>query len=219
MIVIRYDRDIATGIDVFTTSPTTQRSAVASLVTYAEDVLGRAPGFVSAMIQRSLDDVRVALYTQWSSPAARRGCLGVPETQALYRLLQVEGRVDANTYYLLSVDSPERGADGVVVRPDYLAHLHVIAVEPSRQQAMLDVALERKDAAMQHPALVGLSVGRGSEGTRVVECGLWRSRAGFEAMRSARESEGAAWAHLASDDAGDLHLYELAAVIEAAPAG
>lgn len=211
MIVIRYDRDIATGIDVFTTSPSTQTSAAASLVTYAEDVLARAPGFVSAMIQRSLDDVRVALYTQWSSPASRRACLNVPETQALYRLLQVEGRVDANTYYLLSVDSAERGADGVVVQPDYLAHLHVIAVEPSRQQVTLDAAMKRKDAAMQHPGLVGLSVGRGSEGTRVVECGLWRSREGFEAMRSARAN----WAHLAGGDAGDLHLYEIAAVIEA----
>lgn len=214
MIVIRYDRDIATGIDVFTTSPATQTSAVASLVTYAEDVLRRASGFVAAMVQRSLDDVRVALYTQWSSPAARRACLNVPETQALYRLLQVEGRVDANTYYLLSVDSAERGVDGLVVQPDYLAHLHVIAVEPSRQQAVLDAARERKDAAMHHPGLVGLSVGRGSEGTRVVECGLWRSREGFEAMRSARGSQ-TTGALLAGGDAGDLHLYELAAVIEA----
>jgi heme-degrading monooxygenase HmoA len=212
MIVIRYDRDIATGIDVFTTSKATQSSAVASLVTYAEDVVRRAPGFVAGMIQRSLDDVRVVLYTQWHSQAARRTCLGVPETQALYRLLQVEGRVDANTFHLLGVDRADQGADGVVVQPDYLAHLHVIAVEPSRQQAMLAAARERKDAAMHHPGLVALSVYRGSEGTRVAECGLWRSREGFEAMRSAGESGGLA---LAGGDAGELHLYEIAAVIEA----
>jgi hypothetical protein len=215
MIVIRYDRDIATGIDVFTTSPATQTSAAASLVTYAEDVLGRAPGFVAGMVLRSLDDVRVALYTQWSSPAARRACLGVPETQALYRLLQVEGRVDANTYYLLGVDSAERGRDGIAVQPDHLAHLNVIAVEPSRQQAVLDGAMRRKDASMQHPGLVGLSVGRGSEGTRVAECGLWRAREGFEALRSAREGSGPVRASLGGNDAGDLHLYEIAAVIEA----
>ncbi len=213
MIVIRYDRDIATGIDVFTTSTTTQSSAMASLVTYAEDVVRRAPGFVAGMIQRSVDDVRVVLYTQWHSQAARRACLGGPETQALYRLLQVEGRVDANTFHLLGLDRADRGADGVVVQPDYLAHLHVIAVEPSRQQAMLGVARERANAAMHHPGLVALSVYRGSEGTRVAECGLWSSREGFEAMRSA--GAGAGLAQLAGGDPGDLHLYEIAAVIEA----
>lgn len=208
MIVIRYDRDIATGLDVFTTSPATQSSAVASLRTYAEDVVARAPGFVAGMILRSLDDARVVLYSQWSSQALRRACLGVPETQALYRLLQVEGRVDANTYYLLGLDRPDRGAD-VVVAAEYLAHLHVIAVEPGRQQATLDAARKRTEAALAHPGLVGLSVYRGSEGTRVAECGLWQAREGFEAMRSAREGR-----TLPGSDAGDLHLYEIAAVIE-----
>jgi quinol monooxygenase YgiN len=59
-----------TLINVFTLAPANQQRLMELLTRATEDFVSRAPGFVSAILHRSLDGTRVTMYAQWASVEA-----------------------------------------------------------------------------------------------------------------------------------------------------
>lgn len=73
--------DLATLINVFTTTPEIAQPLVDLLVEATERVMRRRPGFVSAAIHVSLDGTRVVNYAQWSSREDFQAMLDDPTAQ------------------------------------------------------------------------------------------------------------------------------------------
>lgn len=70
--------DLATLINVFTTTPEIAQPLVDLLVEATERVMRRRPGFVSAAIHVSLDGTRVVNYAQWSAARTSKPCWMTP---------------------------------------------------------------------------------------------------------------------------------------------
>ncbi|MEM6714034.1 MAG: antibiotic biosynthesis monooxygenase family protein [Cyanobacteria bacterium P01_D01_bin.6] len=65
-----------------------QQMALIDQVKQLFDIAKQQPGFVSANLHRSLDEVKVANYAQWENEAALEQFRQRPETQALWQQLQ-----------------------------------------------------------------------------------------------------------------------------------
>ena len=59
-----------TLINVFTVEPSNQQRLVDLLARATDGFVGRAPGFISSTLHRSLDGTKVTMYAQWESAAA-----------------------------------------------------------------------------------------------------------------------------------------------------
>jgi len=67
-----------TLINVFTVAPADQLRLVDLLTKATETSVRHAPGFVSAVLHRSVDGTKVAMYAQWRSEEAYRSMRGDP---------------------------------------------------------------------------------------------------------------------------------------------
>ena len=56
-----------TLINVFTVHPSNQQRLVDLLTRAADNGVSRAPGFLSAILHRSIDGTKVTMYAQWRS--------------------------------------------------------------------------------------------------------------------------------------------------------
>jgi quinol monooxygenase YgiN len=54
-------------INVFTVDPSNQQRLVDLLTRATANAVSRAPGFLSAILHRSIDGTKVAMYAQWRS--------------------------------------------------------------------------------------------------------------------------------------------------------
>ncbi|MEI9886109.1 MAG: antibiotic biosynthesis monooxygenase family protein [Rhizomicrobium sp.] len=65
-------------INVFRVAPENQRKLVDLLTRATEESVGRAPGFLSAKLHRSLDGGKVTMYAEWTGIAAYEAMRGNP---------------------------------------------------------------------------------------------------------------------------------------------
>ncbi len=54
-------------INVFTVDPANQHRLLELLARATDEIVSRAPGFVSSTLHRSLDGTKVTMYAQWRS--------------------------------------------------------------------------------------------------------------------------------------------------------
>src|SRR5215471_8530606 len=73
---------LLTLVNVFETTPDTQRKLIELLTAETEEVMSRQLGFVSANLHASRDGLRVVNYAQWESTAAFEAMQADPACQA-----------------------------------------------------------------------------------------------------------------------------------------
>ncbi|MEM9118007.1 MAG: antibiotic biosynthesis monooxygenase family protein [Cyanobacteria bacterium P01_F01_bin.56] len=80
-----------------------QQMALIDQVKQLFDIAKQQPGFVSANLHRSLDEVKVANYAQWENEAALEQFRQRPETQALWQQLQnLVDEADSHVYEIVA---------------------------------------------------------------------------------------------------------------------
>jgi quinol monooxygenase YgiN len=70
MTTISKDNKFVTLINVFTVAPENQMKLIALLKQATETSILDVPGFISAVLHRSLDGSKVTMYAQWQSVEA-----------------------------------------------------------------------------------------------------------------------------------------------------
>jgi quinol monooxygenase YgiN len=67
MTTIAENTEYVTLINVFTVAPAHQQELVTLLTRATETSVRQVPGFVSAVLHRSIDGTKVTMYAQWQS--------------------------------------------------------------------------------------------------------------------------------------------------------
>lgn len=100
-----WNKNITTLINVFTVESSEQEKLVYMLIGYAEQVLSKQEGFISANVNKSLDGTRVANYTQWKSRDAIEKMLNNPKAQIhMNDMLSIATSMDGNLYEVVFTD-------------------------------------------------------------------------------------------------------------------
>ena len=82
---------LVTFINVFTVAPANQQRLVELWQRATDEVMRHLPGFVSAVIHRSLDGTKVVNYAQWESRAAFAAMFQHPDAMPYLRQLSELG--------------------------------------------------------------------------------------------------------------------------------
>ena len=98
MTTISKENDVVTLINVFTVEPENQQRLVDMLVEATEKTMRNLPGFVSANIHKSADNVRVANYAQWRRREDFEAMLKNPEATAHMKPIMEIAKFDAHLY-------------------------------------------------------------------------------------------------------------------------
>ena len=97
---------LLTLVNVFETTPDTQRKLIELLTTQTEEVMSRQPGFVSANLHASRDGLRVVNYAQWESTEAFQAARSNPVCQASMRKVEKLAQPDVHFYDVVSTAYP-----------------------------------------------------------------------------------------------------------------
>jgi quinol monooxygenase YgiN len=94
MTTISKDAKHVTFINVFTVEPANQQRLVDLLARFTDASVRHAPGFVSAALHRSLDGIKVTMYSQWRTiedyQAMRKGAALLPYLQEALAIAKFE---------------------------------------------------------------------------------------------------------------------------------
>jgi len=97
---------LLTLVNVFETTPDTQRKLIELLTAETEEVMSRQPGFVSANLHASRDGLRVVNYAQWESTAAFEAMRRNPVCQASMGRVERVAKPDVHMYDVVSTAYP-----------------------------------------------------------------------------------------------------------------
>jgi quinol monooxygenase YgiN len=100
-----------TLINVFTVAPENQKKLLDLLAQATVSAVRDSPGFISAIMHRSLDGTRVAMYAQWSSTEAYEAMRdrSVPE-RYLEQALAI-AKFEPGTYEVVQTFRPQTRPD------------------------------------------------------------------------------------------------------------
>jgi quinol monooxygenase YgiN len=98
MTTISNDNKVVTLINVFTVEAENQQRLVEMLVETTEKTMKHFPGFISANIHKSLDNVDVANYAQWRSREDFEAMMKNPEAQKHMKPINEIAKFDAHLY-------------------------------------------------------------------------------------------------------------------------
>lgn len=161
--------DVATFINVFTVGPTRQNELVHRIQSDAEHTISRQPGFVKAIIYRSLDGSRVINIVQWESVEASRAIHRNPDIAAGFAAYQELGVKMDLRYYEITLTKGQllaiQSHDALIVQ------VNVLHAAPEKQQYLLEQLIQYATPAIasqaEEQSVVWL---RSLDGVRIIQC-------------------------------------------------
>lgn len=96
-------------INVFTVEPQNQLRLVGILTAATEEVVGRAEGFLSSTLHRSLDGTKVAMRAEWASLAAYQAMRDDPGPRRFFEEALSIARFDPGIYEVVRTFAPGDG--------------------------------------------------------------------------------------------------------------
>ncbi len=194
--------DVYAGIGLFSCDPARQESLLKEVIDYVTQAQKNQPGFVAAAVHRSLDGVRVMLYTQW---AAATGYEADEEKLLASRLATGYKLLDTHLYSL-AVSRPEGVAPQITVGS--LIHLAEFRLRPENVVKLVRLERENVEVGLQHPDLLSANFHRSLDGTRTVNYGQWKRLDDFGQLLTDPKYKAlnAYWQGLAENE---FHLYEV----------
>ena len=184
-----------------------QQMALIDQVKQLFDIAKQQPGFVSANLHRSLDEVKVANSAQWENAAALEQFRQRPETQALWQQLQnLVDEADSHVYEIVASES--KVGHPQITTGEYYVHFAEFRMPPENQPRMVALAKEHVGPAMSLLGLVSANFHRSLDGERVINYGQWEDKEAIYKLtqRPGFGKEDGYWAGLAENE---FHLYEV----------
>ena len=206
MAKIDLDNQLVTPIILFKVKPG-QQSAVIDKVKELFSIAKQQPGFVSANLHRSLDDVKVANYAQWENQAALDQFRALDNTQAKVAELQdLIEEMDSHLYEVVASES--KVGPPQIKAGEYYVHFAEFRMLPENQPRMVELAKEHVGPAMSLPGLVSANFHRSLDGERVINYGQWENEKAIYELtnRPGFGKEDGYWTGLAENE---FHLYEV----------
>lgn len=206
MAALDLDNRLVTTIILFQVKAEKQ-SALIDQVKQLFELAQQQPGFVSANLHRSLDEVKVANYAQWENEAALEQFRLRPDVQALWEPLQaLVDEVDSHLYEIVASES--KVGPPQINAGEYYVHFAEFRMPPENQPRMVELAKEHVKPAMSLPGLVSANFHRSLDGERVINYGQWEDKEAIYQLIQ-RPGFGKAdgyWTGLAENE---FHLYEV----------
>lgn len=206
MAALDLDNQLITPIILFKVKPG-QQAAVVDQVKRLFAIAKQQPGFVSANLHRSLDDLKVANYAQWENEAALEQFRDRSDSQALVSELQdMVEEMDSHIYEIVASES--KVGPPQINAGEYYVHFAEFRMPSANQPRMVELAKEHVGPAMSLPGLVSANFHRSLDGERVINYGQWENEEAIHALtqRPGFGKEDGYWKGLA---ANEFHLYEV----------
>lgn len=221
MITISKRNSILTGL-IFITVPVEKLQWMVDFnVNDTEHTLKYCPGFISAAFLESLDGTQLFEYVQWESLEHFQAVLKTPSFTEHTTKIREVGQDDVDWYDVYYVDRRATVSDHdtsiTISQTQELTIITRFTTTPDQQQALLDVLIEDHERELRNlPGFVSVSFLRGLSGKRVVEYLQFRSIEEFNVAQThfGCKAHKTAYEQHASSD---LHVYTVAATIEASP--
>jgi heme-degrading monooxygenase HmoA len=195
---------IGIGLDLYTVAPRHQEALIQALLTaQIPEWKTHHAAFLSATIHRSLDGVRVFVYSQWDPKFDYRS-LVIPVAMTEFF------PPDA---HLLEVFASHSQTDAVPLEAgETVTHLAEFRMIPRNQPEMVDRATQELTRAASTPGLRSATFHRSLDGTRVFNYGQWDSFEAFEAIlkQPGFNPDQPYWEGIARNE---FHLYHVAHVM------
>ncbi len=206
MALIDLDNQLVTVIVLFKVKSGQQAAAIEQ-IKQLFDLAKQQPGFVSANLHRSLDEVKVANYAQWENTAALEQFRQRSDTQALWEQLQpLVDEADSHIYEIVASES--KVGSPQITAGEYYVHFAEFRMPPENQPRMVELAKEHVGPAMSLPGLVSANFHRSLDGERVINYGQWEDKEAIYQLtqRPGFGKEDGYWTGLAENE---FHLYEV----------
>jgi quinol monooxygenase YgiN len=107
MTTISKDRSVVTLINVFTTAPEHQQRLIELLTEATDRFVRDAAGFISARLHRSLDGVKVTMYSQWRSMDDYQAMRDDPRPLPLFGEILKIASFEPGSYEVVATFEPE----------------------------------------------------------------------------------------------------------------
>lgn len=206
MATLDLDNQLVTVIILFKVQAG-QQTVVLETVKQLFEIAKQQPGFVSANLHRSLDEVKVANYAQWENEAALQAFRQLPETLALVESLQdLAEEMDSHLYEIVASES-KVGTPEIKIGP-YFVHFAEFRMPAANQPRMVELAKQHVGPAMSLEGLLSASFHRSLDGERVINYGQWENAEAISNLtqRPGFGKEDGYWTGLAENE---FHLYEV----------
>lgn len=184
-----------------------QQAAVIDKVKQLFEIAKQQPGFVSANLHRSLDDVKVANYAQWENQAALDQFRSLTDAQTMVAELQdLIEEMDSHLYEVVASES--KVGPPQINAGEYYVHFAEFRMPSENQPRMIELAKEHVGPAMSLPGLVSANFHRSLDGERVINYGQWENEEAIFNLtqRPGFGKEDGYWTGLAENE---FHLYEV----------
>jgi len=192
------------GLDLYPVAERHQAALIEALIRDQISSWKTYPEFTSAAVHRSLDGVRVFVYSQWQSGFDHR---------ALNQPVALSEFYPPDTLQLEVTASRPLAEPVLIESGDRITHLAEFRMMPTNQPEMVKRTASELDRAMSSPGLISASFHRSLDGTRMFNYGQWESQEAFEAIlkQPGFNPEQPYWAGLARNE---FHLYQVVFVQE-----
>lgn len=184
-----------------------QQTTVVNQVKKLFAIAKQQPGFVSANLHRSLDNLKVANYAQWENEAALEQFRDRSDVQSLVAALQdLVEEMDSHQYEIVASES--KVGPPQITAGEYFVHFAEFRMPAENQPRMVELAKEHVGPAMSLPGLVSANFHRSLDGERVINYGQWEDEEAIHRLtqRPGFGKEDGYWTGLAKNE---FHLYEV----------
>jgi quinol monooxygenase YgiN len=173
--MIRIDRTNAAmvGLELFSVAQIHQEALIETIVETLLPTWTTSSFFQSASVHRSLDGVRVFIYSQWQ-PRYNPRSLPYP--------IVFNEFFPADSLLLEVTASRSRATEVEIIAGERVTHLAEFRMIPSNQPEMIKRTSQELDRAMNSPGLLSATFHRSLDGTRMFNYGQWESIEAFEAI-------------------------------------
>ncbi|MEM1424928.1 MAG: antibiotic biosynthesis monooxygenase [Cyanobacteria bacterium P01_H01_bin.130] len=206
MAAIDLDNRLVTTIILFRVKEG-QQATVIEKVKQLFQIAKQQPGFVSANLHRSLDEIKVANYAQWENEAALDQFRRRSDVKALWESLQAfVSEADSHLYEVVASES--KVGHPHINAGEYYVHFAEFRMPPENQPRMVELAKEHVGPAMSLSGLVSANFHRSLDGERVINYGQWDDEEAIHKLtqRPGFGKEDGYWTGLAENE---FHLYEV----------
>jgi quinol monooxygenase YgiN len=200
MIKINLTNTVTVGLDLYTVAERHQSALIDAIIHEQIKFWVEHPDFKSASVHRSLDGVRVFIYSQWNPKLDPRS---LPRPTVLSEFFPPE-------MLLLEVTASRSNSTEVeIIAGNLVTHLAEFRMMPIHQSEMIKRTSAELERAMSNsPGLLSATFHRSLDGTRMFNYGQWENREAFEAIlkQPGFNPEQPYWEGLARNE---FHLYNV----------
>jgi quinol monooxygenase YgiN len=174
MIKVDRTNTVSVGLDLYTVAERHQSALIEVIIHEQIKFWADHPYFKSASVHRSLDGVRVFIYSQWNPKFEPRS---LPRPTVLSEFFPPE-------MLLLEVTaSRSNSAEVEIIAGNLVTHLAEFRMMPIHQPEMIKRTSAELERAMSNsPGLMSATFHRSLDGTRMFNYGQWENREAFEAI-------------------------------------